>query len=117
MSSFVGVPDMASMTAKWCAMRIHITCVITGLDPAILQTLSVVPANAGTHSHRQQLFCALVVNLSFPTTMAAAYGFLRSQERRVRDRSLVVTVLDPAIQLKGRICCIARSSPAMTRWG
>jgi hypothetical protein len=54
------------------------------LDLAILQTLSVVPANAGTHSHRQQLFCALVVNLSFPTTMAAAYGFLRSQERRVR---------------------------------
>jgi hypothetical protein len=47
---------MASMTAKWCAMRLNITCVITVLDPAILQTLSVVPANAGTHSHRQQLF-------------------------------------------------------------
>ena len=75
---FVGVPDTASMTAKWCAMRLHITCVITVLDPVILQTVSVVPANAGTHSHRQQLCCALVVNLSFPTTMAAAYGFLCS---------------------------------------
>jgi hypothetical protein len=32
---FVGVPDTASMTAKWCAMRFHITCVITGLDPVI----------------------------------------------------------------------------------
>jgi hypothetical protein len=31
---FVGVPDMASMTAKWCAMCLHITCV-TVLDPAI----------------------------------------------------------------------------------
>src|SRR5207249_11291887 len=50
-------------------------------------TLSVVPANAGTHSHRQQLFCALVVNLSFMRTMAAAYGFLRSQERLVGERS------------------------------
>jgi hypothetical protein len=30
---FVGVPDMASLAAKWCAMRLHITCVITVLDP------------------------------------------------------------------------------------
>ncbi len=32
---FVGVPDTASMTAKWYTMRFHITCVITGLDPVI----------------------------------------------------------------------------------
>jgi len=96
-------------------MRLHITRVITVLDPAILQTLSVVPANAGTHSHRQQLFCALVVNLSFPTTMAAAYGFLRSQERRVRDRSHVITVLDPVIQLKSRICCEKAGLPDQVR--
>jgi hypothetical protein len=37
--------------------------------------------------------------------MAAAYGFLRSQERRVRDRPPVITGLDPAIQPKSRICC------------
>jgi hypothetical protein len=100
---FVGVACMASMTAKWCAMRFHITCVITGLDPVILQTLSVVPANAGTHSHRLQLFGALVVNWSFPQTMAAAYGVLRSQERRVRDRSPIITGLDPVIQLKSHL--------------
>jgi hypothetical protein len=49
------------------------------------------------------LFCALVVNLSFPTTMAAAYGVLRSQERRVRDRSPIITGLDPVIQLKSHL--------------
>jgi hypothetical protein len=32
---FVGVPDRASMTAKRCAIRFHITCVITGLEPVI----------------------------------------------------------------------------------
>src|SRR5256885_3457521 len=47
---------------------------------------SVVPANAGTHSHRPKLFCKVVVTLSFLARTAAAYGSLRSQGRRWSDR-------------------------------
>src|ERR1700736_6035267 len=42
------------------------------------ESSSVVPANAGTHNHRPDLSCEVVVVLSFPTTRATEYGSLRS---------------------------------------